>query len=138
MKNTLLGTWQLNVGKSKSEPGPLVRSEQRIYSSAADERLTLIVDGIGASGAAYSYRATGRIDGNDCPLVGSGTRNGADSTSWLRVDSQTIDSKVKKAGTVVNHVQLEVSGDGKVLTLRERGTDAGGAATRGVRIYDKR
>ncbi len=137
MTNALLGTWKLNVEKSAAEPGPLVRSESRVYEATADDGLKFFVQGIDASGTAYSYGATGRIDGRDCPLTGSGTRNGADSTSWMRVDSHTIDSKVKKAGAVVNNVRLEVSHDGKVLTLRERGTSPGGGATRGVRIYDR-
>ena len=137
MKNSLLGTWKLSVERSMTEPNPLVRSESRVYEATADGGLKFFVQGIDASGAAYSYGATGRIDGQDCPLAGTGTRNGADSTSWTRVNSHTIDSTVKKAGTVVNQVQLEVSKDGKVLTLRERGTNPIGVATRGVRTYDR-
>ena len=137
MENTLLGTWKLNVEQSMAEPGPLVQSESRAYEATADGGLKFFVQGIDASGTAYSYGATGRIDGRDCPLTGTGTRNGADSTSWMRIDSHTIDSSVKKAGAVVNQVQLKVSKDGKVLTLRERGTNSSGAATRGVRTYDK-
>jgi hypothetical protein len=137
MKNTLLGTWRLNVDKSMAEPGPLVRSESRVYETIASDGLRLRVQGVDASGNAYSYGATGRMDGSDCPLTGTGTRNGADSTSWKRIDAQTVDSKVKKAGEIVNHVMLEVSNDGKILTLREHGTNASGATTRGLRIYER-
>jgi hypothetical protein len=137
MKNTLLGTWQLNVDKSMAEPGPLVRSESRVYEATANDGFRLRVQGVDASGNAYSYGAAGWMDGTDCPLTGTGTRNGADSTSWIRVDAHTVDSKVKKAGEIVNHVVLEVSNDGKVLTLREHGTNASGAATRGLRTYER-
>ena len=118
-------------------PGPLVQSELRVYEATEDGGLKLFVQGIDATGASYSYRATGRIDGNDYPLIGSGTRNGADSTAWTRIDSRTFDSAVKKGGEVVNLVRLEVSQDGKVLMLRESGRNPSGVATRGVRIYDK-
>lgn len=137
MENSLRGTWKLNVDKSVAEPGPLVQSEVRFYEAAGADDLKLFVQGIDATGAAYSYGAVGRIDGTDCPMAGSGTRNGADSTAWTRIDSNTFDSTVKKAGNVVNLVRLEVSKDGKVLTLRERGTNPNGVVTRGVRTYDK-
>ena len=137
MKNPLLGTWKLNVDKSVAEPGPLVRSESRVYEATADDGLKFFVEGIDASGTAYSYGTTGKVDGRDCPLIGTGTRNGADSTSWMQVDSRTVDSSVKKAGNVVNQVRLEISKDGKVLTLRERGSNPIGVATRGVRTYDR-
>lgn len=137
MNNTLHGIWKLNVGNSLADPGPLVRSETRVYEATGDNGLQLFVKGIDATGAAYSYGATGRIDGKDYPLIGSGTRNGADSTSWTRVDPHTIDSTVKKAGHVVNLTQLTISTDGKILVIRERGTNPTGQATRGVRTYDR-
>ena len=137
MKHPLLGMWKLDVHSSLTKPGPLVRSEVRVYEMVEEDDLKLVVNGVDAMGAAYSYSAAGRIDGTDCPMVGSGTRNGADSTSWTRIDSHTFDSTVKKAGTVVNRARLQVSEDGKVLTIREHGTDPSGAATRGVRIYDR-
>jgi hypothetical protein len=83
------------------------------------------------------WGAVGEVDGADCTLIGTGTRNGADTTSWTRVDSSTFDSTVKKGGKVVNVVRLEVSSDGKLLTLREHGVTPGGKVTRGVRIYDR-
>ena len=32
----LIGTWRLNVGKSKYSPGPPLRSETRVYTRSAD------------------------------------------------------------------------------------------------------
>jgi len=138
MKITLHGTWTLNAGRSVADPGPLVRSEVRIYEASGDDGLKLGVVGVDSAGAHYSYGAIGRIDGKDWPLTGSGTRNGADSTSWTRIDAHTFESAVKKAGRVVNQVRFEVSVDGNVLTLFESGTSPDGRATRGVRIYDRK
>ena len=137
MKNPLHGTWKLDVDNSLAEPGPVVQSEVRVYEATGEGDLKLVVNGTDVTGAAYSYSAGGTIDGTDCPMVGSGTRNGADSTSWTRIDSHTFDSLVKKAATVVNRVRLQVSEDGRVLTLREHGTNPSGAATRGIRIYNR-
>ena len=137
MKNPLFGTWKLNVEKSTADPGPLVRSEIRTYEAIGEDGLKLFVQGIGAIGAAYSYSATGKLDGEDYPLTGSGTRNDADSASWLRIDSNTTESVVKQTGKVVNLVRFEVSQDGTMLKLHESGTSPGGAATRGIRVYDR-
>jgi hypothetical protein len=137
MNEAFHGEWKLNVGKSMVEPGPIVRAEVRVYEAVGDESLRLSVQGIDATGADYAYTAAGRIDGTDCPMLGSGTRNGADSTSWMHIDAYTIESTVKKAGHVVNLARLEVSHDGRVLTIRERGTNPSGIATRGVRIYER-
>src|SRR5947209_4818656 len=106
MGTRLHGTWILNIDKSVAEPGPLVQSEIRTYEIVGADKLKLSVQGVDATGAAYSYGATGRIDGTDCPMSGSGTRNRADSTSWTRIDSNTFDSIVKRAGNVVNRVRL--------------------------------
>ncbi|MEO8143686.1 MAG: hypothetical protein ABI654_05680 [Betaproteobacteria bacterium] len=65
MDNTLLGDWKLNVGKSMADPGPLVQGEGRCYEANDDGDLKLFVQGNAASGAAYSYGATGKIDGKD-------------------------------------------------------------------------
>ena len=137
MTNTLLGTWKLNVDKSTADPGPLVRSETRAYEAVGDDGLKLVVQGSDAIEAAYSYSVTGKIDGRDYPLAGSGTRTGADTTSWKRIDPYLIESAVKKAGKVVKSVRLEVSKDGRVLTLSEHGTNPSGRPTRGVRVYDR-
>ena len=137
MSNMLHGTWRLNVAESVVEPGPLVRSELRVYDAIGEDDLQLLVEGVDATRAAYSYSAIGRIDGNDYRMTGSGTRNGTDWTVWTRIDSHTFNSTVKKAGNVVNLPRLEISQDGNVLTVREHGIDPNGIATRGVRTYDK-
>ena len=137
MTNPFVGTWKLNLDQSKVEPGPIVREETRTYESAGADELKLVVHGTDATGAAYSYSATGKMDGSDCPMLGTGTRNGADSTSWLRVDPHTLESTVKKAGAVVNRARLTVAADGRVLTITEHGVNASGIATRGVRTYDR-
>jgi hypothetical protein len=137
MDFALRGTWTLDVDQSVVEPGPIVRSERRRYDAVGPDEIKLFVEGTDATGVAYSYCATGRVDGTDCPMIGTGTRNGADSTSWLQIDPYTFDSVVKKAGKVVNRARLEVSVDGNVLIIREHGTNREGIATRGVRKYDK-
>jgi len=49
----VVGTWTLNVEKSKFSPGPAPKSQTRTYSAGADG-VSLSVSGVGADGTAIS------------------------------------------------------------------------------------
>jgi hypothetical protein len=136
-ENALLGTWTLDVARSRIDYAPLPRSERRSYQAVGDNGIVFRVEGVDGAGAAYAYGTTGAIDGNDYPMPGAGTRNGGDTVSWRRIDAYTVDALVKKQGDIVNRGRLSVSMDGKVLTITENGTSPSGAPTHGVRVYTK-
>jgi hypothetical protein len=133
-----LGTWTLDVARSKVDYGALPKSEVRTYEVAAAGGIRLSVEGVDGAGATFAYSANGDFNGKDYPFVGAGTRNGGDTVSWKPIDAFTIDAIVKKAGSVVNATRLVVSRDGKALTITENGTGPNGRATHGVRVYKKR
>src|ERR1700688_4948832 len=58
----VVGTWTLNVAKSKFNPGPAPKSQTRTYSVDADG-VSLSVSGVGADGAAISQESTYKYDG---------------------------------------------------------------------------
>ena len=116
-----LGTWTLDVARSKVDYGALPKSEVRTYEVAAAGGIRLSVEGVDGAGGTCA-----------------GTRNGGDTVSWKPIDAFTIDAIVKKGGSVVNATRLVVSRDGKALTITENGTDSNGRATHGVRVYKKR
>src|SRR5579864_736714 len=68
-KDAHIGTWKLNVAKSKFNPGPGYKSETRTYESTADgykfqgERANL-------DGSAQRYGFTVKYDNKDYPVVG--------------------------------------------------------------------
>ena len=134
-RNTLVGTWKLQVRESKSDPGPLPRSEVRTYSEDVQGRMKLSLEGIDADGHTFTYGYVARFDGKDNPMPGTGTRNGGDTVSITRIDPYTVAAVVKKAGEVVNKTRLVVSKDGKSLTITETGTNQRGKETHGVRVY---
>ena len=131
--SVFLGTWTLDVARSKVDYGALPKSEVRTYEVAAAGGIRLSVEGVDGAGATFAYSANGDFNGKDYPFVGAGTRNGGDTVSW-----KPIDAIVKKARSVVNATRLVVSRDGKALTITENGTGPNGRATHGVRVYKKR
>ena len=86
-----LGTWTLDVARSKVDYGALPKSEVRTYEVAAAGGIRLSVEGVDRAGATFAYSANGDLKGKDYPFVGAGTRNGGDTVSWKPIDAFTID-----------------------------------------------
>jgi hypothetical protein len=128
-----IGTWNLNVEKSKFTPGPAPKSATRTYAQAADG-IELTFSGVGADGTATSGKATFKYNGKDYPISGSADY---DTLAVKRVNRTTTKSVLKKDGKVIGHTTRSVTSHGKVLTLSSKGKDAKGAAFSQVAVYDK-
>ncbi len=85
-----VGTWELNVAKSKFGPGAARKSETRIIaSSSAGVRVS--VDRTNADGSNQQYNYTTNFDGKPYPITGEGPF-GADSVAVTLGTSMTSDS----------------------------------------------
>src|SRR6185437_13979135 len=82
-----VGTWKLNVEKSKYEPGPPPKEQSRTWSADG------VVDakGIDANGKPREYGYTVKLDGKSHPATGA-MPNGADTVVSKRVNKNTIQS----------------------------------------------
>jgi hypothetical protein len=129
----VIGTWQLNVAKSKFNPGPAPKSDTRTYA-ATEQGTAMTWTSVGADGKKIVAKSTFKTDGKDYPLTGSAN---FDSLSLKQVDDYTIHSTQKKDGKVIGATTRTVSKDGKVLTLSSKGTSATGVAYDNVMVYDK-
>jgi hypothetical protein len=135
--DALIGTWKLNVSKSKYTPGPPAK-EQTITYAAVANGLKATVTGVDGNGSKMAYGYTAYFDGKDVPEAGVGTPNGADTVGgFKRVDAYTTESVSKKAGKVVQRTRRVVSKDGKTLTITSTGTNEKGQATNTVTVYEK-
>lgn len=130
----VIGTWQLNVAKSKFSPGPAPTSDTRTYE-ATDKGTAMTWKSVGADGKEIVAKSTFKADGKDYPLTGIPN---FDSLSLKQVDDHTVQSTQKKAGKVVGTTTRTISKDGKVLTLKSKGTGATGVAYDNVMVYDKK
>lgn len=131
--NNSLGTWKLNVEKSKYNVG-MPKSLTRMVEAQSDG-VKYSYEGVGADGSALAYSFTVKYDGNDYPVTGSGMPDGADTIAIKRIDSNTFQATLKKSGKVLGTARTVVSKDGKVTTLTYKGE--GGTPTNRVAVYDK-
>lgn len=131
----LLGTWKLNTAKSKYEPGPAPKSLTRTVEAQGDG-VKYTFDGVAADGKAISYSFAVKFDGNDNPITGT-VPNGADTAAIKRVDANHYVATLKKGGKALGTSKVTISKDGKVATVDATGTDAAGAKTHEVQVYDK-
>ena len=129
----VLGTWKLNVEKSKFIPGPGWRSQTRVYRSMP-AGIAVTWTGIDANGEKMQVSYTYKYDGNDYPMPGSGSY---DTLNAVRIDARTVKSEEKRNGKTVGIAVRTVSPDGKVLTITDEGANRKGQAFSQVLVFDR-
>jgi hypothetical protein len=131
-----VGTWKLNLEKSKYAAGQAPKSLTRTVSADGDA-VTYKFEGVGADGTAFSFSFTSKYDGKDAEVTGAGMPYGADHIAIKQVNSHETTSTLKKGDKIVGSTTATVSHDGKTATLTSKGTDANGKPVKSVSIYDK-
>lgn len=117
-QSTLVGTWKLNLAKSKYNSGQPPQSLTRTVESQG-EKVKYTFEGVAADGKAIAYSFTVSYDGKDYPITGSGAPGGADTITIKRVNPSSCESVLKKAGQPVLTTTAKVSTDGKTTTLTQ-------------------
>jgi hypothetical protein len=130
----VVGTWVLNVAKSKFNPGPAPKSQTRTYAATADG-LDMTVTGTNADGSAVSQKSSFKYDGKDYAISGAAD---FDTLSLTKIDDYTVESVQKKAGKAIGKTTRTVSKDGKVLTLTSKGHAASGGMYDNVMVFDRK
>lgn len=119
--NPFVGTWKLDVAKSKYVPGPPPQSQTRTWDAAG----MVMVNGVNAEGKSLSYGYTIKDDGKEYPTMGS-IPNTADKIMSKKVDANTYEATFTKAGKQVETTSFKVSNGGKTLTIHAKGTSPAG------------
>jgi hypothetical protein len=133
-KDPFVGTWTLNLAKSKYSPGPPPKSTMTTIE-AAGQGYKVSVKTEPASGPAQQWTYTSNLDGKDAPI--SGNNPNADSLAVKRVDANTLEVVYKKGGKVTTKQRNVVAADGKTRTVTTTGTDAEGQKVNNVAVYEK-
>jgi len=133
-KDPRIGTWKLNVAKSKYDPGPPPQS-QTLKVDAVGKDETVTSETVTADGKKVTVTYTANFDGKDYPLTGSAV--GADKVSLKRIDARTTERIDKKDGKPVVTIRRVVSADGKTMTATSKGTNAEGKPTNNVAVFEK-
>lgn len=131
--NPRVGTWHLNVAKSKYSPGPAPKSQTLIITASGNSE-TVTSESVSASGDKTSTVYTAAYDGKPYPLKGSQL---ADSVTLKRIDDYTSERADSKDGKVVQTYTRAVSKDGKTMTVTIKGTNAQGQPVNNVVVFEK-
>lgn len=126
-----IGTWKLNVAKTKYNAGQAPKSTTLVIT-AAGQGVKLTSDTVLADGSARKISYTAAYDGKDAAVTGTPDY---DSIS-LKKTATGMDGSRKKAGKVVQTFSRVVSADGKTMTVTSTGTNATGKVDN-VQVYDK-
>ena len=134
--NPFLGTWKLNVEKSKYEPGPGPKSMTRkVTAEGSGAKYTF--HGVNAEGKSFAYSFVSNYDGKDSPITGKGMPGGADTIALKRESANKVTATLKRQGKPVGESESEVSADGKVTTVKGKGKNPDGKAYSQEGVYEK-
>jgi len=129
--NAQMGTWRLNVKKSKL--GGMARNNTVVYSSMVFQT-KVTIDGTDEKGKPTHNEWTGRFDGKDYAVTGDPT---SDMRSYRKIDDRTMEFTAKKGGKVTITGRAVVAPDGKSRTVHATGTDSKGKKFHNVAVFDK-
>jgi len=128
-----LGTWKLDVAKSKFVPGPGPKSLTLKFEATKDG-IKVTSDRVDAEGKATHGGYVSKFDGKDARWEGNPE---ADMASPKKIDENSYENTWKKGGKVTIVAKGVVSKDGKTLTVTQTGTDSKGRAVNSTAVYDK-
>ncbi len=128
-----VGTWKLNVAKSKFGSGPVYKNILVKIETQGD-RIQYTVDTAPARGEAVHYTFTLNYDGKDYPVTGYPT---ADTVAAQRIDDNTVDLVFKKGGREVVRRHEIISNGGKTRTVTTRSKDLTGRIIKSITVFDK-
>ncbi|PYU20413.1 MAG: hypothetical protein DMG30_21255 [Acidobacteria bacterium] len=134
-KDAHIGTWKLNVAKSKFNPGPGYKSETRTYEATADG-YKFQGERVNPDGSTPKYGFTVKYDNKNYPVTGKDP-GGADTIAVKLVDANDIESTSKKGHEVLYTSKVMVSPDRKMMTITTKGKNPDGEPFDDVQVYDR-
>jgi hypothetical protein len=128
-----LGTWKLNMEKSKFSPSAPVKS-LTATREATDDGVKVTTTGERADGTPINGSYTAKYDGKEYPVTGAPY----DSIAIKQVNENTFTTVQKNSGTKYNTTtRAVISKDGKTIKVNVRGTGTDGNPVRYTMVYDK-
>jgi hypothetical protein len=133
--NVALGTWKLDVAKSKFVGAPAPKELTRTLEADGDAVKYTFV-GTSADGKAIAYGFTAKYDGKDSPVTGNAP-GGTDAVSIKKVSATHFSVAQKKDGKTLATGSAVVSKDGKTTTVTIKGVTSEGKAISTHSVYEK-
>ena len=131
-----LGTWKLNVAKSKYTPAPMPVKSLTVTREASDGGVKQTVTGERADGTMINATSTAKYDGTPVSVTGQGAPY--DTIAIKQVNANTVTDERKKTGGPYKATgRTVVSNGGKTMTNTVKGTDADGKEFTQSFVFDK-
>lgn len=128
-----LGTWKLNMEKSKFTPSAPVKSLSSTRE-ASNGGVKVTTTGEQANGTPINASYTAKYDSKDYPVTGAPY----DTLAVTQVNANTFTAKLKNTGTKYSTTGRSViSKDGKTMTTTTKGTGTDGKPISYTMVYDK-
>jgi len=110
----VLGTWRLNLSRSKYVPGPAPKGETRTYRQT-DAGIFCTIDRVDAQGKHVpKIEFAEKYDGRYYPVTGSVV---GDAVALTRINDYLSEATMKHAGMVVSTTRRIITDNGKTLML---------------------
>ena len=132
--NPAVGTWKLNLEKSKFSTLHAPRNLSRTVEEAEDG-IKVAFEGKSADGKHIQFGFTLKYDGKDCPVIGTGQTFDADTISGKRIHDHETEIALKRSGKIVALANVTISNDGESVTVTYAAPD--GKPTGDIVFYDK-
>jgi hypothetical protein len=137
----LVGTWKMNLAKSKFSPGPAPKSPTTTKIATVAGGIRIVTDGVNAEGQATHTDATAKFDGKEYPRKamagGKPDTTVYDSIAVKKTDAYNYEITEKMNGQMFGVVRWTISQDGKTRTITGTGKNAQGQTTNNVTVWDR-
>jgi len=128
-----LGTWKLNMEKSKFTPSAPVKSLTSTRE-ASDGGVKVTTTGERADGTPINASYTAKYDGKEYPVTGAPY----DSIAMKQLNAHTFTATQKNSSNKYSTtVRSVISGDGKTMTNTVKGIGADGNPVSYTMLYEK-
>jgi hypothetical protein len=132
-----IGTWKLNLAKSKYTPAPMPLKSYTAVREAAPGGVKVTITGERADGSPVNANYTAKFDGS--PAAVNGTGMPYDTISIKQIDANSVTYEAKLANSKYHTSgRTVVSSDGKTMTTTAKGTSADGKAIALSFVYEKK
>jgi len=130
--NPVLGTWKLNLAKSKFDPGPVPKGDTRMYEATPDG--TKITVHTQTASGETRWETTFKPDGKPHPIIGNPY---VDAIAVRPVSDLASKGDLMRSGKIVGHYSRTLSKDHNTLSLDETLTTAGGTMEHDIEVFDR-
>jgi hypothetical protein len=131
-----VGTWKLNLAKSKYDPANLAPRSQTIKAEAvAGGGMKATVDGVDAQGKPLHQENMTMFDGKPSEVKGAPDAN--TTRVYKRIDNRTYEFVQSVAGKLTTTARIVVAADGKTRTITTTGKDAQGRTVNNVAVFER-